>query len=134
MNATPETGFMGFAAGARGQELASEGRQSMPIPDYQTMLLPVLQVVADGADHPVNEMRDRVAGRFKLTRAELAKKQKSGTTVFVNYVAWALAQLNMAQTIRLEKRGVYRISERGISILKGKPLSLTLRDLRYIRP
>ncbi len=89
--------------------------------------------MADGIDHPVAELRNRIALNFKLTQAELAEKQKSGTTVFVNYVAWALAQLNMAKTIRLMEKGIYRISARGISILRGNPSELTLSDLRSLR-
>lgn len=36
----------------------------MPIPDPQTLLLPVLKVLADGAEHQVEEIRDRMKIQF----------------------------------------------------------------------
>jgi restriction endonuclease Mrr len=84
----------------------------MPIPDYPSLLLPVLQIISEGngADHAVEEIRERIASQFSVTPEELAVKQKSGTTEFVNYVALALAQLNIAKTIARTQKGVYRIA------------------------
>ena len=109
----------------------------MPIPDPQTLLLPVLKVLADGAEHHVEEIRECVKNQFGVTPSELAQKNKRGASVFVNRVAWALAHLNMEAgpighpaAIVLIKKGVYRISEHGTAILKGNPSDLTIRDLR----
>ena len=62
-------------------------------------------------------------------------KQKSGSTVFVNRVAWALAQINMAKAITLVSQRVYRIAELGIAVLEANPPDLTVKDLRsFLRP
>lgn len=99
------------------------------MPAYLTLLLRVLQIVAEGVEH-VEEIRPRIALGFELTPDKLALKLRSGSTVFVNRVAFALAQLNMAKAISRVSKGVYRISERGGVILKRNPSELTLRDLR----
>jgi hypothetical protein len=55
-------------------------QQAMPIPDFQSLMLPVLRFVSDGKDHSTAEMRERIAGDLKLTPDELAEKLKSGNT------------------------------------------------------
>jgi len=107
----------------------------MPIPDPQTLLLPVLKVLADGAEHKVEEIREHMKNQFNITPSELAQKNKKGS-VFVNRVAWALAHLNMeagpighATEITLIKKGVCRITERGVAILKNNPPELRIKDL-----
>jgi restriction system protein len=39
----------------------------MPIPDYQSLMLPVLRLVADRQKHPLAEVRQRIAEELKLT-------------------------------------------------------------------
>ena len=107
----------------------------MSIPDPQTLLLPVLKVLADGTEHNVEEIRERMKNQFGVTPNELAQRNKSGF-VFVNRVAWALAHLSMeagpvghAKEITLIRKGVYRITERGTAILKSNPSELRIKDL-----
>jgi len=107
----------------------------MPIPDPQTLLLPVLKVLADGAEHEVEEIRERMTNQFGVTPSEIAQKNKRGF-VFVNRVAWALAHLNMqagpighAREITLIRKGVYTITDRGTAILKSNPSELRIKDL-----
>jgi restriction system protein len=107
----------------------------MPIPDLQALLLPVLKVLADGTEHQVEEIRERMKSQFGVTPSEFAQRNKKGF-VFVNRVAWALAHLNMeagpighAKEITLVRKGVYRITERGTAILKSNPSELRIGDL-----
>lgn len=101
----------------------------MPIPDYQTLMLPVLRVTEDGNNHTVAEIRMRMAEAFRLTPEELSQKLKSGSTVVANRVAWALSYLGKAQLITLAARGVYRITERGTAFLKNNPSAITAKNL-----
>jgi restriction system protein len=108
----------------------------MPIPDSQTMLLPVLRVVADGHEHSSEEIREHVRVQFEIAPDELLQKLKNGTPVFHNRVAWALAHLNMrrgplghSEAIEKVKKEVYKITEYGKAILKRNPSALTIRDL-----
>lgn len=107
----------------------------MPIPDPQSLLLPVLKVLADGSEHTVEEIRERMKSQFGVTPSELAQKNKRGF-VFVNRVAWALAHLNMeagpighAKEITLLRKGVYRITDRGSAILRRSPRELRIKGL-----
>ncbi len=101
----------------------------MPIPKVQALLLPVLKVTEDGAEHSVEEIRKRIIEQFKLTRKEVEQEHpKSGKNVFVNLVAFALAYLNMGRAIIRKKEGVYQIAERGAAILKGNPTDLTIAE------
>jgi restriction system protein len=109
----------------------------MPIPHLQALLFPVLEELADGAEHQAKEIQDRMKVKFEITSDEFSLKHKNGTRVFVNRVAWALAHLNMERgpighpkAITLVKKKVYRITEHGTTILKGEPSHLTINDLR----
>ena len=43
------------------------------IPDYQTLMLPLLQLIADGKEYTLNEAVDSLARQFKLTDEERAE-------------------------------------------------------------
>lgn len=108
----------------------------LPIPNTNALLLPVLKVLEDGSEHSVEEIRDHMASQFAVSASDLALKNRAGSSVFVNRVAWALAHLNMAAgplghttAIMLVRKGVYRITERGAAILKLNPSDLVIKEL-----
>jgi restriction system protein len=103
----------------------------MPIPDYQSLMLPVLRALADRKEHPVSEARQRIASEFKLSDQELAERLASDTTtVFMNRIGWAVQYLKAAGAIKSIRRGVYQITDRGLSLLKSKPSEITAKTLR----
>jgi restriction system protein len=105
-------------------------RIATPIPSIQSLLLPVLRIVADGSGHTVEEIRNRVKAEFKLTDKQIQQTHpKSGTNILVNRVAWALAHLVMGKAVAPERAGFYRMTERGVAILKANPLELTIKEL-----
>jgi restriction system protein len=106
----------------------------MPIPDYQTLLLPILRLLADDAEHSSEKIREVLAAQFNVAPHELIQKNQKGKTVFGNNVDLALANLQGAPHGRSKcidriRKGVYRINERGKAILKRNPLTLTVKDL-----
>ena len=103
----------------------------VPIPEYQSLMLPVLRIVEDGKEHPVSEMRQRIANQLGLTEDELAERLASDTTtVFMNRMGWAVQYLKSAGAIRAVRRGIYEITDRGVSLLKSRPCEITLPMLR----
>lgn len=97
----------------------------MPIPDYQTVMLPLLQLTADGADHPFREAVDCLAVQFKLTDDERNELLPSGTThVFGSRVGWARSYLKQAGLLDAPKRGVFRITDEGKALLKKSPAKI----------
>ena len=66
----------------------------MPIPDYQTLMLPVLRIIGDGADHTARSVIDALRTEFKLTpeeREQLVGSQR--ITVIANRAHWAMTYL-----------------------------------------
>src|ERR1017187_6818057 len=103
----------------------------MPIPDYQSLMLPVLRFAADRKEHSLAEFRQRIAAEFKLSDEELAERLASDSqTVFANRIAWAVQYLKSAAVIRTVRRGVYVIADRGSSLLKTQPSEITVKILR----
>jgi len=67
------------------------------IPDFQTLMRPMLEFAADGKEHSVREAREFLSARFKLTAAELGELLPSGRQpAFTNRVAWAKVYLQQA--------------------------------------
>ncbi|MDM9653829.1 winged helix-turn-helix domain-containing protein [Pseudomonas wenzhouensis] len=66
----------------------------MAIPDFQSVMRPVLATVQNGAPLPLNELRERVADQFQLTDDERKERLPSGhQTVINNRVGWARTYL-----------------------------------------
>jgi restriction system protein len=103
----------------------------MAIPDFQTIMLPLLRFCADGKEHANQESLDALATEFGLTKDDRKKLLPSGQQrVFDNRVAWARAHMKMALLIENPRRGIFRITERGKSILEQSPPSIDLKFLR----
>lgn len=124
------TAALSWLTSSRGGK-RSEGKTATPMPKIQSLLLPVLRIVAGESGHSVEEIRNRVKDEFRLTDIQIKKTHpKSGLNIFVNRVAWALAHLVMGEAITSERPGFYRVTERGVAILKGNPSELTIKELR----
>lgn len=94
----------------------------MPIPDYQTLMLPLLKIAGDESIHTVREARELLADQFGLSPEERNQMLSSGQqTVLANRVGWAKTYLNQARLLRSERRGVFRITESGKEILRDPP-------------
>lgn len=101
----------------------------MPIPDYQSLLRPVLQASADGQEHSMAELRDKIAAELHLTPEDLAERLPSGKMpLFTNRVAWAVVFLTKALALDRIKRGVVRITARGNDLF-ALNRALTNKDL-----
>jgi restriction system protein len=93
----------------------------MAIPDYQTLMLPVLQCGAAGEAN-VRDAIARLAGEFKLTDEERTELLPSGKqAIFTNRVQWAKTYLVKAGLLQATKRGHFAISERGRAVLTQNP-------------
>lgn len=102
----------------------------MPIPDFQTLMLPVLRLTGDGLEHPISDMRQQIAKDLGLTPDELAQKLKSGTNLFANRLAWAVSYLRKAEVLNPTGKGVYRITDRGTALLKQDLPKITVKTLQ----
>lgn len=103
----------------------------MPIPDYQTLMLPLLQHVADGQTHAFGEVADALAQKFHLTEDELRQLLPSGRyPTFRSRVGWARTYMVKAGLLAAPKRGHFAITPTGIAALKEKPARIDGKFLR----
>ena len=103
----------------------------MPIPDFQSLMLPVLKALSGGAETPVSEVRARVATSEGLTSDDLRELLPSGTQpVFTNRIAWAVTFMGHAGLLEKVRRGVYRLTAEGKYVLAQAPTRIDLKFLR----
>ncbi len=102
----------------------------MAIPDFQTLMLPLLELAADGNGYSMQDARDQLARKFSVTEEEQNTLLPSGRQpVFSNRVGWAKSYLTQAGALDASRRGFFRISERGRGILREKPQRITVKFL-----
>jgi restriction system protein len=93
----------------------------MPVPDYQSLMAPVLGALADGGDHSLGELRAVLSERLGLTEEDLQAKIASGTPLFANRLHWAVTYMYQAGLLSRPKRGVVRITGRGRKVAAAHP-------------
>jgi restriction system protein len=94
----------------------------MAIPDYQTLMLPLLKLAGDGAVHSKRDTVPELASQFGLTEDDQKELLPSGKQeVFDNRVGWARTYLKKALLIDYVQRGQFRITDRGKQVLAEKP-------------
>lgn len=82
----------------------------MAIPDFQSVMRPVLSTVQNSVPIPLNELRERVADQFQLTEDERKERLPSGQqTVINNRVGWARTYLNKAGLLTIPAKGWCRL-------------------------
>lgn len=97
----------------------------MPIPDYQTLMLPFLRVATDGSEHRFRDTIEQLASEFRLSDEERAAMLPSGSApMFDNRVGWAKTYLKQAGLIEATRRGYFRITQRGAELLATNPVRI----------
>ena len=93
-------------------------------------MLPLLKHYGDGQEHANRDSIEALATVFKLTDEERRMMLPSGVQgLFDNRVNWARTYMKKAALIESPKRGVHKITKRGLDILKKKPEKL---DVAYL--
>jgi len=102
----------------------------LAVPDFQSLMLPLIVFAADGKEHSMQEARDAMAKEFNLSTEDLEERLPSGRqTTFANRVAWAKVYLTQAGLLESPKRGFFYISERGKNVLAQAPSRV---DIKYL--
>jgi restriction system protein len=93
----------------------------MPIPDYQSLMLPVL-IASSNGEMRIGSVVDTLAEKLGLTPEERAELLPSGKqTVFSNRVHWAKTYLGKAGLIEGTRRAHFKITPRGQQVLESRP-------------
>jgi restriction system protein len=99
------------------------------IPDFQSLMLPVLRSTASG-EAQIGALVEALAAEFALTDEERATLLPSGRqTTFANRVHWAKSYLGKAGLIEPTGRGRFQISERGRQVLATSPERIDIKFL-----
>ncbi|MDF3919562.1 MULTISPECIES: restriction endonuclease [Salinicola] len=102
----------------------------MAVPDFQSLMLPLLKFSADGEEHSMQEAREGLAEVMRLSQEDLEKRLPSGRQyTFANRVAWAKVYLTQAGILESPKRGKFNISNRGKQILIEAPDRISIKYL-----
>ena len=103
----------------------------MNIPDYQSILLPLLKMVADKQTHTLRSLYERLSDEFGLTHEERAELLPSGNqSIIENRIGWAKTYLKKAGLLEYPKRGHVLITERGLAFLAQAGPAIKAKDLR----
>lgn len=91
----------------------------MPIPKHDEIRVPAMKLLSSVDTMKLKDFVDPLAQHFKLTESEVMEMYASGNgQIFYDRISWALSYLNMAGLLDKPKRGVYKINEKGIDLLK----------------
>lgn len=93
----------------------------MTIPDYQSLMLPVLECGANG-ETGIQACIATLADKLGLTEDERSELLPSGRqTVFANRVHWAKTYLTQAGVLEITRRAHFKATPRGLEILARHP-------------
>jgi len=102
----------------------------MAIPDYQSIMLPLLRFASDGNEHSLRETIEGLAEKFGLTDAEKRELLPSGQQpTFDNRVAWARTYMSKAGLLESTRRGYFRVTQRGRDVLAKNPRAINVKFL-----
>jgi restriction system protein len=104
----------------------------MAVPDYQSLMLPLLQFAArKGTEISTSEAVEALAKELGLTEDDLREMLPSGVQpTFVNRVGWAATYMKKAGLLETTRRGFYQITDRGRDLLEKQPKTINVELLR----
>lgn len=104
----------------------------MAIPDFQSLMLPVLRASAE-REVKTSDVVSALGFSLKLSEQELSELLPSGKqTTFANRVNWAKSYLGKAGLVTLTRRGFFQISQKGKDVLKSPPAALNTKYLEML--
>jgi restriction system protein len=102
----------------------------MAIPDYQSLMRPLLAYAADGTEKKISDAISALATQLNLTDDERNQRLTNNQTVFANRVYWAQVYLYKAGAISRTRRGYFVITDRGKELLAKHPTRIDNAVLR----
>ena len=92
----------------------------MPVPDYQSLMLPALKALYSSAETPISDVRASVAVAEGLTPEDVRELlPNSSQSVFTNRISWAVIYMTRAGLVERVRRGIYRLTAEGERLLEA---------------
>jgi restriction endonuclease Mrr len=101
----------------------------MAVPDFQTLMLPLLELAGDGQHHNLAEAIERMAQEFQLSDDDRAQLLQSGQTRLYNRVGWATTHLKKAGLLQAVGPGRFQLTDRGRDVLVSRPAAIDMAFL-----
>jgi restriction system protein len=102
----------------------------MGIPDFQSIMLPLLHLMGDRQERSTKEIVNCLTQIFGLDEAEQNEMISSGKqTVIYNRVGWARTYLSKSALVSMTRRSHYQITERGLEVLRENPEKIDMHFL-----
>lgn len=103
------------------------------IPDFQSIMLPMLRKLSDNQEHHFREIVDSLAIDFNLSKDELKELLPSGKqTIFDNRVGWARTYLKRAGLVESPRKAILKITQRGFDVYKQNPERIDIAFLNQL--
>lgn len=103
------------------------------IPDFQTIMLPMLEILGDQNEHTLQELIKQVSDKFNLTDEERNQLLETGNQAIINNrVGWARTYLKKANLIESPQRATFKITNDGLAVLKSKPEKINIKFLKTL--
>jgi len=103
----------------------------MTVPDFQSIMLPLLKIAEDGQEHSGHESLEKLAKYFELTDVDINELLPSGKqTKFYNRIGWARTYLIKSKLLEIPRRSYFSITQRGKDVLKSNPSRI---DMNYLK-
>src|SRR5438132_407617 len=94
----------------------------MAVPDFQTLMLPLLKLASDGQRHTLAEaVEQQLAREFHLSDEDRTQLLGSGQTRLYNRVGWTTTHLKKAGLLQAVGPGRFQLTERGHELLASRP-------------
>lgn len=101
------------------------------VPDFQSIMLPFLQLLSNGQIYSMSEVMEKLAKHFKLSKNDLRIKIPSGSAgLFHNRVGWTRSYLKYAGLIEYPSRGNYKITKDGLKVVGQQPDFINIAYLK----
>lgn len=103
----------------------------MAIPDFQSIMLPLLKLAGDGKEHTLRQAIEALAHEFGLSAEERRQLLPSGRQpTFDNRVGWARTFMAKAGLLQSPRRARFQITDRGLAVLNGRPAAINIGFLQ----
>ena len=104
----------------------------MAVPDYQSLMLPLLRFAGEKkGETSTGEAVEVLAKELGLNDEDLKEMLPSGIqSTFFNRVGWASTYMKKAGLLEATRRGYYRITSRGQDLLTKQPKAINVKLLK----
>jgi hypothetical protein len=101
----------------------------MAVPDFQTLMLPLLKLANDGQQHTHAAAVERLAQEFQLSDGDRSQLLRSGQTRLYNRVGWTTTYLKKAGLLQAAGPGLFQLTDRGREVLATRPAGIDVAFL-----